>query len=115
MHPARGRTATGGARSRPYRVGLVSFLRIRAFDVSVLTEVWGTVRTTRGVPPFTLLTLRRAAATPDSVAMSGGLSLAPNRSLGRLARADLVVAPGLESPAAFAQAAQPAGSSPIAR
>ncbi|NKQ29276.1 hypothetical protein HF200_34500, partial [Streptomyces galbus] len=35
-------------RAAPYRVALVAFPGIRAFDVSVITEVWGTDRTDRG-------------------------------------------------------------------
>jgi transcriptional regulator GlxA family with amidase domain len=79
----------------PYRVALVAFPGIRAFDVSVINEVWGTDRTSRGVPPFAL---RRAGATLTPVALSGGLTLTPDRTLDRLADADLVVVPGLESP-----------------
>ncbi|MDX3372509.1 AraC family transcriptional regulator, partial [Streptomyces sp. ME02-6987-2C] len=43
----------------PYRVALVAFPGIRAFDVAVITEVWGTDRTDRGAPAFDL---RRVAA-----------------------------------------------------
>lgn len=43
------------------RIALVSFPGIRAFDASVITEVWGVDRTDRGVPPFELR--RTAAAT----------------------------------------------------
>ncbi|MFJ2650189.1 GlxA family transcriptional regulator [Streptomyces sp. NPDC087420] len=79
----------------PYRVALVAFPGIRAFDVSVITEVWGTDRTPGAVPPFAL---HRTAAAPDPIAMPGGLSLTPDRPLTWLADADLVVVPGLESP-----------------
>ncbi|NBM19726.1 GlxA family transcriptional regulator [Streptomyces sp. GC420] len=78
-----------------YRVALLAFPGIRAFDVSVITEVWGTGRTLRGVPPFEL---RRAAADPAPVPMAGGLSLTPDRGLDWPARADLVVVPGIEDP-----------------
>jgi transcriptional regulator GlxA family with amidase domain len=78
-----------------YRVALLAFPGIRAFDVSVITEVWGTGRTQRGVPPFEL---RRAAADPGPVAMPGGLSLTPDRGLDWLAEADLVLVPGVEDP-----------------
>lgn len=76
-------------------MALVAFPGIRAFDVSVITEVWGTDRTPGAVPPFAL---HRAAATPDPLAMPGGLSLTPDRPLTWLADADLVVVPGLETP-----------------
>lgn len=79
---------------RPYRVALVAFPGIRAFDVSVITEVWGSDRTDRGVPVFDL---RRVAADTDTpVPMRGGLSLHPDRPLGWLSDADLVVVPGLD-------------------
>ncbi|MBO0653810.1 helix-turn-helix domain-containing protein [Streptomyces triculaminicus] len=79
----------------PYRVALLAFPNIRAFDVSVITEVWGTDRTDRGVPPFEL---RRCAADRAPVPMPGGLSLAPDRTLAWLDRADLVIVPGLVDP-----------------
>ncbi|MGC3002465.1 GlxA family transcriptional regulator [Streptomyces sp. G35A] len=79
---------------RPYRVALVAFPGIRAFDVSVITEVWGTDRTDRGAPAFDL---RRVAPDPSTpVPMRGGLSLHPDRPLGWLTDADLVVVPGLD-------------------
>ncbi|GHG52094.1 GlxA family transcriptional regulator [Streptomyces griseocarneus] len=78
-----------------YRVALLAFPNIRAFDVSVITEVWGTDRTDRGVPAFEL---RRCAADRAPVPMPGGLSLAPDRTLAWLDRADLVVVPGLVDP-----------------
>ncbi|MYR42126.1 helix-turn-helix domain-containing protein [Streptomyces sp. SID5910] len=78
----------------PYRVALVAFPGIRAFDVSVITEVWGTDRTDRGAPAFDL---RRVAADgTTAVPMRGGLALHPDRPLGWLDRADLVVVPGLD-------------------
>ncbi|MET8742977.1 helix-turn-helix domain-containing protein [Streptomyces sp. NPDC004728] len=79
--------------SGPTRIALVSFPGVRAFDVSVITEVWGVDRTDRGVPPFEL---RRTAAEPAPIALRGGLSLTPDRTLGWLARADLIVVPGLD-------------------
>ncbi|MEU5660281.1 helix-turn-helix domain-containing protein [Streptomyces sp. NPDC047737] len=78
---------------RPARVALVAFPGIRAFDVSVITEVWGVDRTDRGVPAFDL---RRAADGPEPVPLRGGLSLTPDRALAWLDRADLVVVPGLD-------------------
>ncbi|MGW6296235.1 GlxA family transcriptional regulator [Streptomyces sp. NPDC055058] len=77
----------------PYRVALVAFPGIRAFDVSVITEVWGVDRTDRGAPAFEL---RRAAADTDAVVMRGGLMLLPDRPLAWLADADLIVVPGLD-------------------
>lgn len=77
----------------PYRVALVSFPGIRAFDVSVITEVWGTDRTDRGVPAFDL---RRVATVAAPVPMRGGLSLTPDRTLAWLPRADLILVPGLD-------------------
>ncbi|WP_030573705.1 GlxA family transcriptional regulator [Streptomyces aureocirculatus] len=80
----------------PQRIALLAFPGIRAFDVSVITEVWGTDRTDRGVPPFDL---RRVAADPAPVPMRGGLSLTPDRGLDwldRLSGTDLLVVPGLD-------------------
>jgi transcriptional regulator GlxA family with amidase domain len=79
---------------RPYRVALVAFPGIRAFDVSVITEVWGTDRTDRGAPAFDLRRVAPDLSTP--VPMRGGLSLHPDRPLGWLTDADLVVVPGLD-------------------
>ncbi|MFD6075827.1 GlxA family transcriptional regulator [Streptomyces hydrogenans] len=83
----------------PQRIALVCFPGIRAFDVSVVTEVWGTDRTDRGVPAFEL---RRAAADPTAaIPIRGGLSLAPDRSLDwldTLTPTDLVLVPGIEDP-----------------
>ncbi|MFJ7195496.1 MULTISPECIES: GlxA family transcriptional regulator [unclassified Streptomyces] len=79
--------------SDPTRIALVCFPGVRAFDVSVITEVWGVDRTDRGVPRFDL---RRTAAGPTPVALRGGLSLTPDRPLAWLARADLIVVPGLD-------------------
>lgn len=75
------------------RIALVSFPGVRAFDVSVITEVWGVDRTDRGVPPFDL---HRTAATDAPIPLRGGLSLTPDRTLSWLARADLIVVPGLD-------------------
>ncbi|MFI0998833.1 GlxA family transcriptional regulator [Streptomyces galbus] len=81
-------------RAAPYRVALVAFPGIRAFDVSVITEVWGTDRTDRGAPAFDL---RRVAADPATpVPLRGGLTLHADRTLSWLRRADLVVVPGLD-------------------
>ncbi|MFH0179504.1 GlxA family transcriptional regulator [Streptomyces cacaoi] len=76
-----------------YRVALVAFPGIRSFDVSVITEVWGTDRTDRGAPAFDL---RRVATDGTSVPMRGGLALAPDRTLTWLSRADLILVPGLD-------------------
>ncbi|MEE1738188.1 helix-turn-helix domain-containing protein [Streptomyces sp. BE147] len=75
------------------RIALVAFPGIRAFDVSVITEVWGVDRTDRGVPAFDL---RRSAADPAPIPLRGGLSLTPDRTLAWLSRADLIVIPGLD-------------------
>ncbi|WP_309248884.1 helix-turn-helix domain-containing protein [Streptomyces sp. MNP-20] len=83
-------------RDAPQRIALLAFPGIRAFDVSVITEVWGADRSDRGVPPFDL---RRVAAETGSVPMRGGLSLAPDRTLTwltRLTERDLIVVPGLD-------------------
>ncbi|GAA3945912.1 helix-turn-helix domain-containing protein [Streptomyces gulbargensis] len=83
----------------PQRIALLSFPGIRAFDVSVVTEVWGTDRGTRGVPPFEL---RRVAADPAApIPLRGGLSLTPDRPLAwldGLTPTDLVLVPGVEDP-----------------
>ncbi|MFD7981139.1 GlxA family transcriptional regulator [Streptomyces sp. NPDC059071] len=83
----------------PQRIALLSFPGIRAFDVSVITEVWGSDRTHRGVPPFDL---RRPAADPHSpLPIRGGLSLTPDRPLDwldTLTPTDLVLVPGIEDP-----------------
>ncbi|MFF2849889.1 GlxA family transcriptional regulator [Streptomyces sp. NPDC058001] len=74
-------------------MALLAFPGIRAFDVSVITEVWGTDRTDRDVPAFDL---RRVATDPAPVPMRGSLTLTPDRTLSWLSRADLVVVPGLD-------------------
>ncbi|MFI8517902.1 GlxA family transcriptional regulator [Streptomyces sp. NPDC085481] len=85
----------------PQRIALIAFPGIRAFGVSVITEVWGTDRRRRGVPPFAL---HRAAADPATpVPLRGGLSLTPDRPidwLDDLGPTDLAVVPGIEDPAA---------------
>ncbi|MGX1271577.1 GlxA family transcriptional regulator [Streptomyces phaeoluteigriseus] len=78
----------------PYRVALVAFPGIRAFDVSVITEVWGTDRTDRDAPAFELRRVATGTSTP--VPMRGGLSLLPDRTLSWLPRADLILVPGLD-------------------
>ncbi|MGP3952021.1 GlxA family transcriptional regulator [Streptomyces sp. 7N604] len=75
------------------RIALLAFPGIRAFDVAVITEIWGVDRTDRGVPPFEL---RRCGEGRAPVAMPGGLTLSPDRGLGWVRTADLVVVPGLE-------------------
>ncbi|TGG79908.1 AraC family transcriptional regulator, partial [Streptomyces albus] len=77
-----------------YRVALVAFPGIRAFDVSVITEVWGTDRTDHDAPAFDLR--RVATDTTMPVTMRGGLSLLPDRTLSWLPRADLILVPGLD-------------------
>ncbi|MFG3191232.1 GlxA family transcriptional regulator [Streptomyces omiyaensis] len=83
----------------PQRIALLSFPGIRAFDVSVVTEVWGTDRSAHGVPAFEL---RRTAADPATpITLSGGLGLTPDRPLGwidALTPTDLVLVPGIEDP-----------------
>ncbi|MEV5982647.1 helix-turn-helix domain-containing protein [Streptomyces sp. NPDC052114] len=79
--------------SPAHRVALLAFPGIRAFDVSVITEVWGADRTDRGVPAFDL---RRVAAGPGPVPMRGGLALTPDRTLAWLPRAELILVPGLD-------------------
>ncbi|MFE0581472.1 GlxA family transcriptional regulator [Streptomyces sp. NPDC058874] len=76
-----------------HRIALIAFPGIRAFDVSVITEVWGTDRTDRGGPAFEL---RRVAAGPEPVPMRGGLTLTPDRTLAWLPRAELILVPGLD-------------------
>ncbi|MFH8804942.1 GlxA family transcriptional regulator [Streptomyces sp. NPDC017936] len=78
---------------QPYRVALLAFPGVRAFDVSVITEVWGPDRTDRGAPAFDL---RRVATDSAPVPMRGGLALHPDRTLAWLSRADLVLVPGLD-------------------
>ncbi|MGX1884601.1 GlxA family transcriptional regulator [Streptomyces sp. NPDC055287] len=81
------------------RIALLTFPGIRAFDVSVITEVWGVDRTDRGVPAFEL---RRVAVDHTPVPLRGGLTLTPDRTLDWLADAgedtapDLVLVPGLD-------------------
>ncbi|MFD4032894.1 GlxA family transcriptional regulator [Streptomyces sp. NPDC058637] len=84
---------TASPPSRPSRIALVAFPGVRAFDVSVITEVWGVDRTDRGVPAFDL---RRTAADPAPIQLRGGLALTPDRTLAWLSRADLIVVPGLD-------------------
>ncbi|WP_409234686.1 GlxA family transcriptional regulator [Streptomyces sp. PA5.6] len=80
----------------PQRIALLTFPGIRAFDISVITEVWGTDRTDRGAPAFDL---RRVAADPAPVPIRGGLTLTPDRTLDwltGLSGTDLIVVPGLD-------------------
>ena len=83
----------------PQRIALLSFPGVRAFDISVVTEVWGSDRTLRGVPPFEL---RRVATDPDTpIPLRGGLTLTPDRPLtwlDELTPTDLVLVPGIEDP-----------------
>ncbi|WP_371549750.1 helix-turn-helix domain-containing protein [Streptomyces sp. NBC_00554] len=79
--------------TRAHRIALLAFPGVRAFDVSIITEVWGVDRTDRGVPAFDL---RRVAADPAPVAMRGGLAVTPDRTLAWLPRAELIVVPGLD-------------------
>lgn len=76
-----------------YRVAMLVFPGVRAFDVSVITEVWGVDRTARGAPPFVL---ERCGENVQSVELRGGLTLTPDRDLTGLTSADLVVVPGLD-------------------
>jgi transcriptional regulator GlxA family with amidase domain len=87
---------TTSATPTPQRIALLAFPGIRAFDVSVITEVWGTDRTDRGVPPFDL---RRVGTDRTPVPMRGGLTLTADRALAwltRLTTTDLIVVPGLD-------------------
>ncbi|GHF75898.1 AraC family transcriptional regulator [Streptomyces mashuensis] len=77
----------------PQRIALVAFPGIRAFDVAVITEVWGIDRTDRGAPAFEL---RRCGPDARPVAMPGGLTLVTDRDLEWLENADLVVVPGVD-------------------
>ncbi|MFJ6792799.1 GlxA family transcriptional regulator [Streptomyces sp. NPDC091268] len=77
------------------RVAIVVQPGIRAFDLAVITEVWGPDRSRQGVPPFEL---RRCALEPGPIALPGGLTLVPDRGLDWLGEADLVVVPALAEP-----------------
>ncbi|MEU3609677.1 helix-turn-helix domain-containing protein [Streptomyces sp. NPDC035033] len=82
----------------PQRIALLSFPGVRAFDVSVVTEVWGTDRTDLGVPAAEL---RRTAADPSPIPLRGGLTLTPDRPLtwlDTLTPTDLALVPGIEDP-----------------
>lgn len=85
--------------TRPQHIALLVFPGVRAFDVSVITEVWDSDRTLRGVPPFAL---HRAAADPHTpIRLRGGLTLTPDRPLtwlDDLTPTDLVIVPGVEDP-----------------
>ncbi|WP_251072893.1 AraC family transcriptional regulator, partial [Streptomyces sp. ISL-43] len=78
-----------------HRVAIVVQPGIRAFDLAVITEVWGYDLSRLGVPPFEL---RRCALSPDPIPLPGGLTLTPDRGLDWLAGADLVVVPALARP-----------------
>ncbi|MEV7547427.1 helix-turn-helix domain-containing protein [Streptomyces sp. NPDC089915] len=79
-----------------HRVAIVAQPGIRAFDLAVITEVWGPDRSRVGVPPFEL---RRCALDPGAaISLPGGLTLAPDRGLDWLDEADLVVVPALAEP-----------------
>nr|WSX49020.1 helix-turn-helix domain-containing protein [Streptomyces sp. NBC_00974] len=78
-----------------HRVAIVVQPGIRAFDLAVITEVWGPDRSSLGVPPFEL---RRCALAPGPIPLPGGLELTPDRGLDWLLGADLVVVPALARP-----------------
>ncbi|MFD9356213.1 GlxA family transcriptional regulator [Streptomyces sp. NPDC060031] len=78
-----------------HRVAIVVQPGIRAFDLAVITEVWGPDRSRLGVPPFEL---RRCALDQGPIPLPGGLTLVPDRALDWLAEADLVVVPALAEP-----------------
>lgn len=78
-----------------HRVAIVVQPGIRAFDLAVITEVWGPDRSSLGVPPFEL---RRCALDPGPIPLPGGLTLTPDRGIDWLAEADLVVVPALARP-----------------
>ncbi|MGA5895101.1 GlxA family transcriptional regulator [Streptomyces venetus] len=80
--------------SAMYRVALVVFPGVRAFEVSIATEVWGVDRTPLGVPPSEI---RRCSDVQEPLPMSGGLTLVPDRDLSWLRHADLVLVPGIEN------------------
>ncbi|MDK1477077.1 DJ-1/PfpI family protein [Streptomyces sp. 549] len=84
-----------------FTVALLAFPGVRAFDVAVITEVWGVDRTERGAPAFTLW---RCGETERPVPISGGLTLTPDRLLSEAADSDLVVVPGLDDHRRPAQA-----------
>ncbi|MFE0107420.1 GlxA family transcriptional regulator [Streptomyces sp. NPDC059009] len=78
------------------RIAMPAFPGVRPFDVSVIQEVWGTPRTDRGAPSFSL---HRPAASPTPIPLRGGLTLTPDRTLSwlnRLTPTDLIVVPGLD-------------------
>ncbi|MGK5733985.1 GlxA family transcriptional regulator [Streptomyces sp. URMC 124] len=79
----------------PQRIALLAFPGIRAFDVAVITEVWGVDRTARGAPRFEL---RRCGTDRAPVPMRGGITLTPDQGLDleQLSTDDLVVVPGVE-------------------
>ncbi|WP_418958421.1 GlxA family transcriptional regulator [Streptomyces tritici] len=78
------------------RIAVLAFPGVRAFDLSVVQEVWGVDRAARGVPPAEL---RRVAPDPAApIPLTGGLALTADRALDWLDRADLVVVPGVEDP-----------------
>lgn len=78
-----------------HRVAIVVQPGIRAFDLAVITEVWGTDLSRLGVAPFDL---RRCSLTPGPIPLPGGLALTPDRGLDWLRGADLVVVPALARP-----------------
>ncbi|MCT4354480.1 helix-turn-helix domain-containing protein [Streptomyces sp. Je 1-79] len=84
------------APAEPRRIALMAFPGIRAFDISVITEVYGSDRRLRGLPPFELGRVAADPATP--IPLRGGLTLTPDRPLDWLAQADLVLVPGIEDP-----------------
>ncbi|MEU8531245.1 helix-turn-helix domain-containing protein, partial [Streptomyces sp. NPDC048629] len=78
------------------RIALLCFPGVRAFDVSVVNEVWGRDRAPRGVPAFEL---RRLAADPAApIPLTGGFGLTPDDGLAWTTHADLVLVPGIEDP-----------------
>ena len=74
------------------RVALLVFEGARAFDISVVTEVWGADRTSRGVPGFDFGYCGPARGRP--VRLDSAFALTADRAYGWAVGADLLLVPG---------------------
>ncbi|WP_371479195.1 GlxA family transcriptional regulator [Kitasatospora sp. NBC_00315] len=76
-------------------VGCLIFDRVRAFDYSVIGEVWSGRPGRLGLPAFDL---RICGPDGARVRFGGGLERVPDHGLDTLLTCDLVVVPGVEDP-----------------
>jgi transcriptional regulator GlxA family with amidase domain len=74
------------------RVAVLVFEHVRLFDLAVIDEVWAADRQERGVPRFEV---HRCGEGKKPIQLPSGMTIAADRTLAWLARADLIVVPGI--------------------